>query len=376
MSKMKLVLLDADTYFIDRITAYTRTSDYASTFTVSAFTNREQGFSYIERSSENFILLVHESFIPLPELVFQRQHGCMLIVSDFPATGDIVEYPVVCKFQPLNQLLAHVISHYNEFTSSRMLKGDKTSQVVSVYSAVGGSGKTLTALHLARELALVGRNVFYINLEQLPSTLWIEQGESVEEHCFSRMLYYGKSDAKLQIAKVERYKRRHSVFGFDYFPGNGESLELAEMSEKDTESLVKAVLATGAYDCVLLDLDSSLFPRVKASLKVSDHVLWLVQDDSIQWEKCHTRMSQWMDCQMETDWRHKCAILVNKFNGTLHNSESQLPLPIAGYLPYIPEWKSFGRTEIVLKRSAFSESLASLNWFRSLVQEETSDVER
>ncbi|WP_282935450.1 hypothetical protein [Paenibacillus sp. RC67] len=370
---MKLVLLDTDTYFIERITAFTRTSEYASTFIVSAFTNKEQGFAFIERTNENYILLVHESFLPLPDLVFQRQLGCLLIVSDSPASGDIVEYPVVCKYQPLNQLLAHIISHYNEFTSSRMLKGNKSSQVISIYSAVGGSGKTLTALHLARELVLVGRSVFYINLEQLPSTLWMESSEG-EEPSFSRMLYYGKTDPKLQIAKVERYKRRHSTLGFDYFPGNCEPLELAEMSDKDTESLVRAVLASGAYDCVLVDLDSSLYPRIEACLKLSDHVLLLLQDDCIQWEKCSKRLRQLVESHGEPNWKHKYKLLVNKFNGSLNNSESQLPLPISGYLPYIPEWKTFGRMDIVQKRGAFSESLAALSWFRTFALEEAADV--
>jgi len=375
MSKMKLVVLDTDSYFIERITAYIRTSDFASTFTVSAFTNKEQGFAYIEQASEQYILLVHESFMPLPERVFQRQSGCMLILSDFPASGDIVEYPVLCKFQPLNQLLAHVISHYNEFTSSQMLKGDKETQVVSIYSAVGGSGKTLTALHLARELSLAGRRVFYLSLEQLPSSIWVESDTGGEEDSsFSRMLYYGKSDSKLQIAKVERYKKRHSIWGFDYFPGNCEPLELAEMSAKDTEMMVRAVLASGAYDCVLLDLDSTLFPRVEAALKISDHILWLIQDDCIQWDKCSVRMRQWMDRQEEPAWSHKCSLIVNKFNGALSSSERKLPLPISGYLPYIPEWKSYARLDIVHIRGTFSESLTSLDWFRSSALGGKADV--
>lgn len=368
MSKMKLVLLDTDAYFIEMVTSYVRSTDYSATFTVSAYTTKEAGFAFIERSGEPFILLAHDSFLPLPERVYDREHGCMLIVSDLQVVADIVEYPVVCKYQPLNQLMSIVVSHYNEFATHRTLKGNRSSQVISVYSAVGGSGKTMTAVHLARELVLAGRRVFYATLEELPGASWFEPFPAEEASHFSRMLYYGKTDAKLQTARVERYKRTHSVMGFDCFPGNGEAMELAEMSEADTETLVRSLQNTGGYDYIVLDLDSSLHPRVQCALKQSDHIVWLVADERIQWEKTKVRIRQTANGQSDSDWMKKLTVIVNKFSGTLSNDAHDLPAPIKGYLPYIPEWKSFARMDSVQARCAFSESLASLVWFRTLVE--------
>ncbi|UQZ81628.1 CobQ/CobB/MinD/ParA nucleotide binding domain protein [Paenibacillus konkukensis] len=371
MSKMKLVLLDDDAYFIEMVTAYVRTSEYSAAFTVSAFTTREHGFAYIEQASEAFILLAHERFMPLPERVFEKRHGCLMIVTDLPAAADIVEYPVLCKYQPLNRLLSHVVSHYNEFTASRLLKGNRSAQVISVYSAAGGSGKTMTAMHLARELSLTGRKVFYLNMEELPTVAWIEREEEPDKSGFSRMLYYGKNDPKLQAAKVDQYKRKHGTMGFDYFPGNHEPLELAEMSSKDVEALVQSVLASGAYDFVLLDLDTSLHPRVVASLQLSHQVLWLTLDEYVHWNKMKGRLQQLYSMPWGPDWMHKVSLVVNKFSGTLSNESSGLPVAVSGYLPYIPEWKSYGRADAILVRGAFSESLAALPMFRSMVSEET-----
>ncbi|MFD0682433.1 MULTISPECIES: AAA family ATPase [unclassified Paenibacillus] len=376
MSKMKLVLLEQDSYFIDMISSYIRTSDYAETFTMSVFTTKEQGFSYIGRTQELYILLVNESFMPLPELVFRQQHGCLILLSNTRVQADIVEYPVLCKYQPLNQLLSHIVSHFNEFTTSRMLKGNRSSEVIAVYSAVGGSGKTLAAVHLARELTYKGMRVFYLNFEQLPSPSWLKGAGSESENCFSRMLYYGKTDPRVQSAKVERYKRKHHAMGFDFFPGVSDSAEMSEMTELDTESIIKAVLATGRYDCILLDLDSSLYPRTLASLKLSDSVLWLVIDDRIHLEKTMLQIRQFADKEVLSakEVSQKLRLVFNKYSGSMKNEVAALEFPVLGYLPYIPEWKAIGTMDVLQARGVFSENLAALSWLAARQQGGQSNV--
>ncbi|TDF99587.1 AAA family ATPase [Paenibacillus piri] len=378
MAKMKLVLLEQDSYFIDMLSSYIRTSEHADTFTISVFTSKEQGFSFVERSREPYILLVHERFIPLPEHVFQRQLGCLILLSDAPSAADIMEYPVLCKYRPLNQLLSHIISHFNEYASNRMLKGSRSSRVISVYSAVGGSGKTLTAVHLARELADQGKRVFYLNLEQLPSAAWLEAEPEEEDNYFSRMLYYGKTDMKLQTAKVERYKRRHRIMGFDYFPGVSAAVEMSEITEHDTESLIQSVLASGGYDCLLLDLDSPLYPRVTASLKQSDQVLWLVIDDRVHLEKTKLLLSQLagLEGMQDSGLNGKLRFVVNKYGGSLSSGLAAQQLPVAGYLPYVPEWKAVGSLETLQARGAFSESVGAITGIYSPDEARQADVVR
>ncbi|WP_256223918.1 AAA family ATPase [Paenibacillus sp. 1_12] len=360
---MRLVLLEEDRYFVDMCSSYIRTSEHAEKFMFTTFSNKEQGFDYIERSKEPYILLVHESFMPLPERVFQQQHGCLIILSDTSVAADVMEYPVLCKYQPLNQFFSHIISHFNEYTTSPRLRGDHSAEVISVYSAVGGSGKTVTAAHLARELVYQGKRIFYLNLEQMPSYSWLESGLKQTENNFSRILYYGKIGEHLQTAKVELYKRQHPVMGFDYFPGVCEPAEMEEISEKDTQSLIRSVLATGAYDYIILDLDSALQHRTKAALRISDQVVWLVLDDRVHWEKTQALMNQLLSSHddYEVDWGRKLYVVVNKFNGNLLNERSILPVAISGYLPYIPEWKSYAGVEILQVRGVFSEGLSKLS---------------
>jgi cellulose biosynthesis protein BcsQ len=304
---------------------------------------------------------VHESFMPLPERVFQQQNGCLILLSDTLTAADIVEYPVLCKYQPLNQFISHIISHFNEYTNTSKLKGNRSTEVISVYSAVGGSGKTITAVHLARELFHRGERVMYLNLEQLPSPSWLAAHSKHAENNFSRMLYYGKADSQLQAVKVDLYKRRHPL-GFDYFPGICNPIEMEEMTKKDTESLIRSILATGMYDKLVLDLDSMVHPRTLTSLRLSDQILWLVIDDRVHWEKTDVLMRQLEEMVDKSgEWLRNVHVIVNKFSGLLLNDREAFPTAVSGYLPYIPEWKAFGAIEALQLRGAFSESLNKLS---------------
>ena len=341
---MSLQMRDArHHYFVDMCASYIRTSEHAETFMLTVFTNKEQGFAYVKRTKEPYILLVHESFMPLPERVFLQQNGCLIILSDTLTAADIVKYPVLCKYQPLNQFISHIISHFNEYTSSPKLKGNRSAEVISIYSAVGGSGKTLTAVHLARELSHQGGRVFYLNLEQLPSLPWLTASSKQEESFFSRMLYYGKADMHLQAAKVELYKRRHPVMGFDYFPGICDPIEMGVTTPTDTESLIHSILATGVYDKLVLALDSMWQPRTLASLRLSDQIIWLVIDDRVHWEKTNALMNQLMLQAVlgNERWRQNVNVIVNKFNGALLNNRGGLAYCHIGLFTLYP------RVEIV-----------------------------
>ena len=112
-----LVVLDNDTTFQDMLAAYVRTTEQAERFAVKSFSSLEQGFAFVQNTQEKFILLVHQDWFPLPEQVFRHSTGCMLCLSNVPALSEGEEYPVLFKFQPLNQLMAHVSAHYSEYSA-------------------------------------------------------------------------------------------------------------------------------------------------------------------------------------------------------------------------------------------------------------------
>jgi hypothetical protein len=95
-------------------------------------------------------------------------------------------------------------------------------------------------------------------------------------------------------------------------------------------------------------------------------VLWLVTDDCIALEKCRLLLRQLTGLSGPgSGLQRKLRMVVNKYSGAMNNGAAALPLPISGYLPYMPEWKSVGSAEALQVRGAFSDRLSSLSWIHA-----------
>ncbi|WP_248925597.1 hypothetical protein [Paenibacillus hamazuiensis] len=357
---MLLVLLDADTLFLDMVSAYVRTTELAERFTVKSFSSREQGLSFLETAREKCILLIHESFFPLPDRVFEQPLGCTLFLSNSPSASDVLEYPMLFKYQPLNQLMAQVAAHYNEYTSSAPIRGKQTTEVVAVYSATGGTGKTALSLHWAMQSALLDRSVFYLNLE-LHSGLHPLLAASGKD-LFAQAVYYAKTNPKQLAARLGSLVSYHPLYKFSYLETSSYAEELLEMGESEVIALIDAIAATGEYRTIVIDLESSLHPRIIGAISRCDRLMWMVLDEAQQLQKTLHVLKMLRDGAVPGggEWIGKAELIVNKHTGKLSNRLEKLGLRIAGELPYIPQWKSYGEVEQLLHCPPFQEQVLRL----------------
>ncbi len=364
MNRLQLALLDTDEYFGDMLSVYLRSSEYAQRFDLQRFTSREEGCSFLAEAREPLIALVHESWLPLPDEAFGLRAGCILIVSETERMGGLVEYPIVFKYQPLNTLLASAASHYNEFSAGEPLIGSaKGTQVTAVYAAAGGSGKTVTAIHLSAQLAALGEQVLCFSLERLPSYAWYDSLGHREEpdDPFSRLLYYAKSRPELLTAKLEQAKQRHPQWRFDCIRPFCEPDEWTDMEPADIGELLLAARQSGLYDRIIVDSDSSDSPVVLELLRQADLVLWPVADDCVQLRKT----SDWIAGQRKRNGEEarqlleKVRFLHNRNTGQRLNDFRAYSIEVSGQLPYVPEWKSVACVEGMLVRG-FADDAAAL----------------
>ncbi|MGG1600271.1 MULTISPECIES: hypothetical protein [Paenibacillus] len=358
MAKMLLVLLDDDAYFADMLSAYIRSSEYAERFSLRVFTAAEEGFRFVEETREPFIMMVHESWMPLPDSAYRVKTGCIVLISDSMRAGGLLEYPVLFKFQPLNHLLSGIAVHYNEYCKDAPLRGRRGARTLAVYSAVGGSGKTVTAVHLARQLAFHGEKVLCLPLERLPSKPWFAEDRDGESETFSQMLYYAKTNPDILAAKMEQLKRRHPELKFDYVPPSSHPKEMVEMESADLQRILQGAAASGIYDWIILDLDSFPSPVTLKGLQEADHIFWLVLDDCIHLQKTAELFASWKGEENHKDMLSidKIAFWLNKSTGHALNDFSKYGITLQGELPYVPEWKAVAHVERMVS-AAFTASM-------------------
>ncbi|KZE80038.1 hypothetical protein AV654_13640 [Paenibacillus elgii] len=345
MTKIMLVLLDEDAYFGEMLSAYVRSSEYAERFSIRVFTSMDEGVRFVEQNKEPLIIMVNESLMPLPDAVFGLKPGCTVMISDSAREGGLLEYPIMFKYQPLDRLLSGITAHYNEFCAGEPLRGNRGAKTVAVYSAVGGAGKTVTAVHLAYQLAQQGERVFCLGLELLPSRAWYVQDGPEEAESFSQLLYYAKTAPTLISSKLEGLKRKHPDCKFDYVPPSMHLKELAEMEASDLKHILQGIEATRMYDRIVIDLDSMPHAATREALQAADLVLWLLLDDCVHLSKNAELLRSWTAGERTTDWLHRVRFVHNKNAGQTVNRFETYGFAHSSELPYVPEWKGVGRVE-------------------------------
>jgi cellulose biosynthesis protein BcsQ len=337
MAKIQLLLLDEDHLYAERLAAFINSSEYADRMQPKLFTKTEYVDKLLEANSDSCILLASESF--LPECVKYKELLCMLSISNVGLTDDFSDpdLPSLYRFQPLQQLLSRILDFYQGKHTIHSTLSKKTTQVVSFYSAIGNCGKTLSAVHLARELAFRGKKVLYLNLEAPSFAFHLLQGADPQH--FSQILYFVKSMPEQLKSKLGLFIKQDFRLGIDYLSPCHHLREAQEMSADETRLLIESLVEMNSYDFIILDLEASLHERISQALKLSDFTLWLVLDE--------------LNCLHKTKSVRKLLgalssgihYVLNKYTGTISNDFGSADIVFSGYLPYMPEWKTINSLE-------------------------------
>ncbi|TBL80241.1 hypothetical protein [Paenibacillus thalictri] len=357
---MLLVLMDEDPEYIGMVSAYVRTTEHIERFEMKSYTSREQGFAFLQQVREPYLLLVTNAFFPLPEWAFQHSRGYLLLLSDSPAVSEVLEFPILFKYQPLHALFAQIIAHYNAYCAGSLLRGRHEAEVIAVYSASGGTGKTVFSLNLAKQSAFLGQDAFYLNLEWLNSASCVlpQTGNDT----FARVIYYAKSNPKQLPAKIGQLIHYHPTYKFSYFEPLACIDEADEMTKDDVSAILDAVLSLGSFKRIVIDLDSNLHPRMVSALERCHTLYWLIVDDPQHVSKAEMLLNRLRQKHslLRPDVLSKARLIVNKHTGTTVHAMDALGLHLAEPLPYIPQWKSLHKADQLLHASDFQDQVMKL----------------
>lgn len=230
------------------------------------------------------------------------------------------------------------------------------STIISVYSAIGGSGKTTVALNAAQQFAEQGRSVLYVSLELDASVTFMSGG--IGRCDMSRLNYYLQSRPQQAAYQLERMIESAACGGFHYITPSKHIRELAEMTEDNTMALVDCLQALHQYEIILIDLDSSPSERCKAVLERSNFVCWVLLDDIHGLHKTMKHLHYLKSVQGLSDVMDRTCFFINKFTGRKINGQllSQIS-ESASELPYIPAWKGLKDSAQLLTEVLYGQEL-------------------
>lgn len=348
MKKLQLFVLDDDMFYAERLAIFIRATEFAERVQVKLFSQVELLMQVLEEPNLKGVLLISDAFYPL--LQHHRTSLSKIFLSQHIRNSDSLEtvHPFLFRFQPLHELISHIQALYTERSpsSSGRTQSNRT-RVISVYSSSGNSGKSITAVHMAKQLAFRGERVLYLSLESTSSASQWLQGESGR---LSQLLYYLKDSSESIGPKLALLKSHDATRRFDYLTPIEQMREMQEMSGEQVKKLIASIVGLSVYDTLIVDLETSVHPRIIKSLELSDAIIWLLRDDWNDSFRTKTLLKQMSSFP-------QIHFVMTSFRGTQTNSFDFLGKELTFKLPYIPDWKVMSSAEQVWQSDIFSEQV-------------------
>ncbi len=374
MAPIQMVVCVEDQEYIELLLRYIRSSEYAARVTIRAFSEVQMFLEVMENGRYRGLVVAEDAFLQSWREKNQTASARWVRLSDHDEQQ--ADGHTIAKYQPLHHLMEQ-LCHFTGRTVIESPRQAGRAWVTCVYSAIAGSGKSVTAMNIAKQLGMKGQSVFYLNLEAASSVslLKLEADRNTPE--LSRLLYDLQAAAEQKQAPkgtVTEYSVYAEEIRAETFIPPANFNEWLRMTAEETTLLIDYIAGSGQYDHVIIDSESGWAERVQAALNSSDRVIWLLTDDL----PCMTRTEQWLSYWQSyySNWLEglepKLSFVINRYSGSVMNA---LPtgVHIESTLPYVPSWKQVTSSELLWCSPIFQRDILKLC---DLDGERTHDGER
>lgn len=308
----------------------------------------------------------------LDEVAVGGQSAVGRVVALVMRPGDGGGRPEVQQVQPFTGLTAEVRAYLSRLdaryfggglgtnesgggVASGVGSGLGRTEVIGLFSASGGVGKTTIALNLARQAVERGRRVCYLNLETLDASGAVLGGGGSDR--FSRVMYALEAGEEKLATELGEALRHHPVLRIDFLEAPDHPSERLALTGDKTERLVAAFAGLGRYDVIIVDADSGAGERHRKLLTLCHRALWVVLDDWQSIAKAEQLYRYWSEAG---GFPGIVSFVLNKRNGGLMNRWGLAGDGPDVSLPYVPQWKAPDQPGQWFRSPAFSGAIDDL----------------
>ncbi|HEX3030146.1 MAG TPA: AAA family ATPase [Clostridia bacterium] len=288
MTKLNMIVADSDDAYLRGITGY-MLAKHSERFTISGFTNSQHLNDFLSSGNHKVDILLVSPDIYQEE--FQKHKITLIaILSSGRLPQEYRNCEIINKYQLGENLISNVINLFSEKSTEIIVHGgEKKTKVISVFSPIGGSGKTTIAYGCALKYAQNGLKVFYLNFENVPSTAaFFESGTSNLSH----ILYYLKAKNKNLPLKIEGIKMEDQYSGIHYFAPPARLTDMQDIQPEEYSRLISVMREMSVYDVIIADMSGILEKNNLTVIKESDEVLFVVTPEISSYIKASSVISE------------------------------------------------------------------------------------
>jgi cellulose biosynthesis protein BcsQ len=276
MSKYNLVLLDEELDYLNNLMNYI-SQNYSYKFNVVSFTELKYMEEYLNKNNKVDIILISPNLYD--EQVVLR-HGTSLIFLVASENQSVKSYPFVKKYQAADKICGEIIRIFeNAEAETKLVKDESLTKVITVYSPIGGIGKTTLSLSMAENLSQKSKKVLYISLEPIQSyPVFLKQKSS--KFSFSDVLFSIKQKDNEVLDIISKGIIKDSDTGIFYFNPVDSILELEDLSSQDIKDLIEAINSSRLFQYMVIDLPATMNTKYYELFRNSHKVILPIGQDA------------------------------------------------------------------------------------------------
>ena len=247
-------------------------------FEIQAFTSVESLVAYVKKNPVELLLISSEAMC---REVGELDIGKIVILTEGSKPKELEKYTGVYKYQASSDVVREVMACYGAekaILPAQLPVLKKTTEILGVYSPLGGCLQTCFALTLAQ---ILGRekSVLYLNLEEYAGFEELMQKKFL--HTLSDLLYFVKQGSTGIAVKMNGMAE--SIGNVDFIPPVQSPEDIRGTSWQDWEHLLQEIILHSSYEAVVLDVGDGI-EEVFQILDLCTKVYMPVRDDRIS--KC------------------------------------------------------------------------------------------
>lgn len=268
--KVKLAILHNDLLYLNRLAAVLG-AKYSDRLALYSFSNPETALESLAKEKID-VFLADDAFEIDPQLLPEKCGFAYFVES--PEVCQVKGSPAICQFQRTELLYKQILGLFSETlgeTSVRNLYNNRT-KVLVFSSPCGGTGTSTLAAACAVHYAATRKRCLYLNLEEFSGADAYFSGEGTSD--MSDVIYAVKSKRSSLPLKLESCVKRDQR-GVYFFSSAKVALDMMELTAEERVELITALIDSGSYDVLLIDVAFRLEKETRAVFDQAHVLVWV-----------------------------------------------------------------------------------------------------
>lgn len=322
--KIKLLILEKDEIYLKRITDVFN-NKYTNALEVYSFTNKERALICLKESAIDVALI--SDLYSIEDEGIPNRCGIAYFVNN-SEIETINGRKAIYKFSQIEVIYKHILSVYAENAPEmkKKLNNNIGAKIINFIPVSGGVGSSTMSVAFAKYMAIRGKRVCYLNMEELGITEKYFYGEG--ENNIGDIIYAIKSKKSNLSLKIKSIVKKDTS-GVDFFESSKRALDMKELSEEELILLLHEIEALDEYEYIILDSDFSLNKKAIEILKESTYIILTSDGSEVSNNKFGRAYEAFLiiEQQEDMDLVGKMKLVYNKFRSkTSSQIESQIEI--------------------------------------------------